>query len=430
MPIFEYQATDAAGVLRRGVANGTSMDAVAQELARQGLSLQSLRLAAGPGAPMGAPMEVPTAPTSTPAPSAAPSASEDPLLKSRSRFATDVYGPIVGQVGLAQLQFFFQQLATMLKAGVALVQSLDTLSTQTQSPKLRAIIRELKVHAMEGRPLSQGLSRYPEVFSPIVLSMVYVGEQGGFLDRSLQLVAQYIKQDLDIRMAVRRATLWPKITFASIFVVIFAANAVIAAVAPGRAGLSHPLQNPALWIPLVILIAGGFFALRIGLRRPQFQLAWHTFTSNLPGIRGIVRQFAMAKFGRAFGALYTSGVGIPVAMKLAADACGNEMLRRKIYQAVPRLEDGQGIHETMAATGAFNPIVLDMARTGEATGNMDEMMTSISEFYEAEALHNSNKVALILGVVALLVVAAYILFILVRFYTGYFDSMFQRANSI
>lgn len=402
MPIFEYQATDSTGAMKRGVTSGVSMDAVAQELSKQGLALQSLNLASQPKEqPQAPPVSRPTFTT------------DESILGVRSKLATDVFGPLVGQVSLTSLQFFFQQLGTMLKAGVGVAESLDTLSTQAQSPKLKHIIRELRNHVTEGRSISFGLSRYPEVFSPLILNLVHTGESGGFLDESLFMVAGYIKQDMEIRMNVRKATLWPKITVAASIVIITSANMVIASVAPGGQQIVNPLMNPVIIIPLLILVIGGFIAFRIGLRNPQAQFAWHSFTSNLPGIAKVVRQFAMAKFGRAFGVLYKGGVAIPTAMQLAADSSGNEAIRQKIYAAIPQLSEGRGIHETMASTGAFNPIVLDMARTGEATGNMDQMMNSISEFYEAEAMHGATKISMIFGVVVMLLVACYVLYIVV-----------------
>ena len=117
------------------------------------------------------------------------------------------------------------------------------------------------------------------------------------------------------------------------------------------------------------------------------------------------------------------------AVELAADACGNEFLRARIRPAAQGLQEGVGITEAFTATGAFEPIVLDMAKTGETTGNVDFMLTKIAEFYEEEGKTRSHQFAVALGVLATLVVAIYVAYTVITFYAGYFSGIRAQGAS-
>jgi type II secretory pathway component PulF len=192
--------------------------------------------------------------------------------------------------------------------------------------------------------------------------------------------------------------------------------------------LSSPLTTPSTWIwlgPLIILI---LLFRKVGLANPQIRYQWDQFTTKLPVFGQTMQELAMARFGRAFGAMTKSGVPLSAAMKISADACGNEYLRSLMYPAVDRLETGAGITETLKDTRAFSPIVLDMIATGETTGNLDLMLNKMSEFYEQEATTKSTQLAYLVGVVLGLCVAIYIGYIVINFYTGYFSGLQRAAN--
>jgi type II secretory pathway component PulF len=346
----------------------------------------------------------------------------------RSYVQTSIWGPLVGTVPLPRLAFFFRQLSTMLRAGVPYVQSLDTLSTQTGSSNLGAIVRELRTHVEAGRPISFGMQRYPEVFSPVMLSMVRTGEEGGMLDQTLAYVADYLDREIKLRNLYRRVTFYPKLQIGASIVIIVAANAVIAVMAPGQPGLSSPLTTPSTWIWLGPLLIGLFFFVKWGLANPRVKHLWDAFISGLPYIGTTIRQLAMAKFGRALGALYHAGVPVTRAIPLAADACGNEWLRERVYPAGRALESGVGIAETLRSTNAFSPIVLDMVATGERTGNLDQMLHQVAQYYEDEGETRSTQFGYTIGVVVGLLVAVYIAYVVITFYMGRAAGFQQQMN--
>jgi type II secretory pathway component PulF len=230
MPTFQYQALKSDGESVSGFVFGSSLDTAMGDLRKRGLDVQSIGVATSANDPLGAvappPVhrvpqpEIPRQEQINPIDyssdyvvdgrgvrveanvSAANSVGEGvesyaghsgfiagPPTEQRSYMATSVLGPVIGKVALSTLAFFFSQLGTMLRAGVPMVQSLDTLSKQTRDPRFQHVVMEMKGHVEAGRPMTAGMQRYPEVFTPVMLSIIRTGEEGGFLDESLFTVA-------------------------------------------------------------------------------------------------------------------------------------------------------------------------------------------------------------------------------------------------
>jgi type IV pilus assembly protein PilC/MSHA biogenesis protein MshG len=428
MPSFEYTAVNAAGQAESGTVLGITITDAVQQLATKGLTVEKINVAQFLGDPLAEhPSEVTReASAAAPPPVAAEGQRNAPPVEPRSYMATNVVGPLVGGVGINNLMFFFRQFGTMLDAGVPIVQTLDTLGKQSRDSKLSHVIGEIKGHVLAGRPISAGMQRYPEVFSPLHVSMVRAGEEGGFLALSLKQVAEYMEVDIRIRNQYKRALFMPKLTVIGSIVIIGLANWFISSFTTG-ATIWSPLTNWANWVFFGPILIGGWLFYKVGLANPAIRYKWDAFILKVPYLGHTLEQFAMAKFGRAFGALYAGGVPIPKAIQLAADSCGNEFLRGQIHPASRRLEEGDAITDTMRSTNAFTPLVLDMMHTGETTGKVDTMLTKVSEYYEDEAEVRSHQLGRVVGVLAIILVAIYVLIVLVKFYTGYFSALFNSV---
>lgn len=401
MPTFEYRGTSSEGEAVRGSLVGANLSAAAAELERRGFQVEHL---AQTSAAEEQPVE-------------GAGRSDPSILNQRHYVQTHVVGAVVGRVPLSDLLFFFRQLATMLHAGVGMVQTFETLSRQTKDAKLVAILRELVVHTREGRPMSFGMQRYPEVFSPLVLSMIRVGEESGTLDEVLRHIADYLEREIRLRNLIRRQTLYPKIVLASSVVIILAANAIITAV--GSTGtISTPLTNPVTWVVLTPIVVGLWLFVRLGLPNPGIKSQWEEVLHRTPYLGETVKMMAMAKFARALAAMYRGGVPLPRAASLAIDSSGSEVIRTKMRFVPKRLEEGHGLTASFAETNALSPMLLDMMHTGESTGNVDDMLDKIADFYEDDAEVRAQAMAMVLGVVCLLLVGAYVLYIAVTFYGG------------
>lgn len=439
MPSFEYEATRADGGRVTSVAIGRSMDEVLQSLSQQGLQVVRIQdaysahdpLRVAPAAPVALesaaeseeafPEETRTVHEESAAPRALP-----PLGK-RNVLLTNLLGPLINRVPLRELSFFFRQFGTMVEAGVPMVTTLQTLSGQSRHFKLKKLLMEMSRVVDSGLPISAVMQRYPEDFSPLVISLIRAGEEGGFLGQSARTVSEYMDHEMEIRNLYKRETFMPKLYIFASILVIGGANLIISSLKLSG-GLSSPLNNIQTWYVLAPIIIGLFLFFRVGLSFYYLKLAWDAFILYIPYLGKTVHQFAMAKFGRAFSALYKGGVPITKAVLLSADASGNEWIRSRIYPAIKSIEGGAGISDTLAATHVFSPIVLNMMSTGESTGSLDQMLTKMSEFYEEEGKLRAKQTANVVGVLVMLGVGCYIGYIVITFYVGYFQAIFREAG--
>jgi type II secretory pathway component PulF len=401
--------------MENGLIEGATLDGSATDLASKGLRVTQIGFHIPQTIPAASPDANPYSQPMPPRPVEVPSARFAPPTE-RSYVASSVVGPIIGKVPLENLAFFFRQAATMLKAGVGMVQSLNTLAGQSKNDRLSGILREVARNVEAGRPMTFVFQRYPEVFSPVIVSVIKAGEEGGFLDQSLATVADYIDQELELRNLYKRATFWPKVELAASVVVILAANAIIAGLNPSAKQIDAPLNHIAVWIVIVPIVVAIFLFFRVGLSNPQTRLQWDKFILCIPFLGNTLRQIAMARFGRSFAALYKAGVPLQRSLLLAADSCGNEDLRSKMYPAYRSLQEGGAITETLESTRAFSPIVMDMIRTGETTGNLDQMLVRSSDFYMEEAKVRQYQLGVVVGIFCLVVVAIYIGYVIVNAY--------------
>lgn len=419
MPIFEYRGKDQEGKPVRGTLSASSVGAAAAELETKGLSVEHLGVAQLLGDPIPSDFGRPKEQSST---TEAP-----PQPRERSYVEAHVVGQLVLKPPLSELLFFFRQLSTMLSAGVGIVQSLDTLSNQVRDPRMGPILKNMRAIVLEGKPLSSGMEVYPEAFTPLMISLTRTGEEGGMLDGSLRLVADYIDQEIKLRNLYRRLTLYPKLVVAASIIIIMGANAIISMLKPGARGLTSPLTEPSTWVCLGPILIGLFVWFRLIVPNPAMRAKWDQFLSMLPYIGKTLNQFAMAKFGRALGALYRGGVPIAKATLLAAEASGNEFVRSRFIDTPKKLEQGYTLQQAFAETGVVSPIVLDMVATGESTGNLDLMMDKMADFYEDEAETRATTSAYIVGVLALLLVGMYVGYVVINFYAGHFNNIASGA---
>ncbi|MBS1716909.1 MAG: type II secretion system F family protein [Armatimonadetes bacterium] len=449
MPTFEYEAVSADGKREKGNVIGQSLDQALESLTARGLTVEHIGQAVSHGDPLAgftdfepvvpayqptyAPVEVARqeVPAYQPVTSfpEQPAQQEGPPLGPRSALQTQVVGRIVSGVDLSHQEMFFRQFAAMEKAGVPMVSALETLSNQSHSAKLKEIVLELRDHVNHGRPISAGLQRYPEVFSPLTVSLVRAGEAGGFLPDAMRQIADYLVDEIELKRLYKKITFQPKMVLIASIVIYIATNAFLASVGKGKP-LYSPLIDPRVWLVLGPVLIGLFAYFRIGLANQALRYGFDKYVLWVPYLGNTLKQYSMAKFGRAFGALYEGGVPAGTAAEMAADSCDNEYLRSLIHPASQKLQEGAPIAPTLAVTGAFDPIVLNMLATGETTGNVNDMLTKMADYYEDEAKLRSKQLAEVTGIALLLCAGIYVLFLMIGFYGGQAAQAIQGSGAL
>lgn len=427
MPIFEYQGTDATGKTIKGTVSGASLDVAQQTLLRRGLQVQSVRPASlNLSQPMAQVAGAVSVPVGTDSAKLKPADSRPDAIP----YAQQIGVRLFGKVPIPMLGFFFSQAASMLGAGVNPAQSYRTLAGQTTNLILKSVINEIADDAEKGRPMSDAMRRHPEVFSPIYTNLVYAGEQGGFLEGALRDCSKYCDEEQEIKSMINRSTLMPKLTLVFSMIIIGGTSLIIRSIAPDSpVQITSPLTEWRTWIFLGPFLIGLFLFIRLVLPIPSVKQVMHALVAGLPAIGPTVREFATAKFGRAFGALYRGGVQVPDGIRLAAGACGNSAMEARILPAADMMEKGAGITEALQATGVFNQVVIDMVGTGEMSGQMDQMLMRLSDYYQETAKHRALIMGRLLGIITLICVAIYVVIVIINFFTGYVSGIMKATGN-
>jgi type II secretory pathway component PulF len=415
MPTFSYTARDTSGNSVSGIIEAAEQRGAAAALREQGLwptRIDAAAVTAAAGASSG------TLPTAAPGLPPAPAPLPDDRMGAQTRIDA---APFLMGVPLPDLAAMYEQLATLQNAGVPLVQSLTTLGEQTRHPRLRSILQECARSVAGGNPLSQTMQRYPNVFNGIQMEMIRAGEASGMLELMCRRLAAYLLREIEIRRKLKRETLYPKI-------VLFLAGCVVLLLTFLRSGAATMVDRVKLGFTVAALAFFVWWLARFLNQFPAVGAAWDYVKLLIPGPGGVARRYATARFTRALGTLYAGGVLLPNAVAIAARSCGNRAIGERLLSHVPLLHAGQGISGMLAASGLLSPIAIQMARTGEQTGNLDGMMEKVSDYLEGDADVKAHQLAVVSGVAALLIAACVVLYIAVTFYMGSFSQAVNAAG--
>src|SRR5579872_6118470 len=362
-------------------------------------------------------------------------------------FAENFIYPVFSGVSLKELVVFYRQFATLIDAGLPLYQSLITLEAQTRNPKLKEILRACGLQVQNGGRLSDVFAAYPWVFSELQIEMVRAAEHGGLLDEMLKRIADYLEQELNLRRLISRLTLYPKIVvFSALFIIgrsfftdfsqpfVPALSKMVAAMMGVPAFKDYTLLaylNDTLFFLIEVGLA--IFAVVAVYRIFFFQSdaaqeSYERFKFSLPGLGTVARQFALAKFGRAFGAMYAGGLPLNTAIQVAGRASGSRIMARATNRIIGATERGAVLSQAFRETGVFPPLIIDMLHTGEQTGNVDAMMNKAAEYLEGEAESKAHLYSHIFATVVYLIVAILVAISVIRFYMGYFGGISSAAG--
>ncbi len=328
--------------------------------------------------------------------------------------------PLFSGVSLRDMALMYRQFAAMLGAGVPIYQCLTSLTQQTGNGVLRRHLQRLSKHVQEGGMLTAAMGEAPWIFTDFQRAMISAGEISGGLDIMMGRLSSALEQEYALRNKIKSEMVEPVVTlFASFLLPPLVLVVVAHNVHAYLVTAVYPLLETAAAV-LAIYVVGKLLS--------QFKFVFDAVIYSLPGIGGAVRMISLARFSRAFASLYAAGVGIPEAIQFSAAATGNEYLSRRMTSAIPAIQAGHGIAESLLATRAFPPMVVTMLQTGEQTGGLDMTMDKVAEYYEAESVVRLHQLVVTLRTVALLFIAVRVLMILIAFYGGYANQLNDMSN--
>jgi len=341
--------------------------------------------------------------------------------------------------GLKDLAVFSRQLATMLSAGLPIVQSLAILEKQTENKKFREILKEVRTEVEGGTTFSEALSKH-KLFSRLYVNLVKAGETSGTLDAILDRLATFLEKDLELRGKIRSALTYPTIVFVfAVGVTYFLLTGVVPQFAGILSGLGSELPlltrlliaiSDALraGTPFIVLLAiVGFFAYRSYYRTEQGRRVIDRIKLRMPVFGNLNKKSALARFSRTFGLLITSGVNIVESLEITKGTAGNAVVEDILEESKTTIQAGEPVYATIRAyPQVFPPMVGSMIAIGEETGALDVMLQKIGDFYEREvdeavssltAAIEPLMIVFLGGVVALIV-------------AGMFLPLFQIINTL
>ncbi|MGC6416687.1 MAG: type II secretion system F family protein [Bradymonadia bacterium] len=303
-----------------------------------------------------------------------------------------------GGVSAAQLVVFVRQFATMIDAGLPLVQCLEILSNQEPNKYFKSVLVDVKANVEGGATFADSLRRHPKVFDSLFVNLVAAGEIGGILDTILNRLATYIEKNVKLVRQVKGALMYPTVIVIIAFGVVFA---LLKWVIPTFAKMFQDMgdaQMPDLTVAVInasewfqanfmwVLAGLGIF-IAVFLRSIQTEKGRYLFDATLlklPVIGTLLRKVAVAKFTRTLGTMIASGVPILDALDIVAKAANNKIIENAIYFTKNKVAEGSNMADPLLQTNVFPSMVVQMISVGESTGAMDTMLQKIADFYEDE----------------------------------------------
>jgi type IV pilus assembly protein PilC len=302
-----------------------------------------------------------------------------------------------GRVKAQDLVVFTRQLATMMDAGLPLVQSLNALEEQTDSKTFKPILRQVTERVEQGDAFSQALAGHPKVFTRLYVSMVEAGETGGLLAEILDRVATYQEATVRLKKKVKSAMSYPAIVcLIAISISLFLIIKVIPVFADIYKDFGGQLPGPTQVLIRISDILRSYFLIVAGaiafmvfavvkLRRTKRGAEmWDRMKLHLPVFGKLIHKVAMSRFARTFAALLRSGVPILETLRIVGQSAGNTLVERAVEQTAGSIERGDSLALALGQHKIFPPMMVRMVSAGEQTGKVDVMLEKISDFYDEE----------------------------------------------
>ncbi len=335
-----------------------------------------------------------------------------------------------GSVPIQDMALMTRQLAVLIKANIPLVDALTAVSEQVEHPVLSEAIADCKNMVNEGSPFHKALAKYPNLFSNIFLSMVEAGEMSGSLDVILMRLAEFTESAAELRAKVSSALTYPVIMLVVVVLVVFG---LFTFVIPKMVTIFESAPELVLpWYTQVIIdisdFATNYWYLIVGSvglsiyfflnwkKTPAGSAQWDAISLNLPVFGPVIRMVAVSRFTRTLATLLTGGVPMLGALDIVRNVVNNQSIATAIDNARNNISEGESIAGPLKASGQFPPIVIHMVNIGEKTGELENMLTQVSDAYDFQVKNKIDGmtslitpvITIIMGIVVMIIVLSII----------------------
>jgi general secretion pathway protein F len=364
MAVFQWQGIDKAGRSQKGVRDADNARVVRVLLRKDGILATVIE--------------------------------EESVARSRTAREVNLL-QMFQRISATELALLTRQLATLLHAGVPLVEALSALIEQVEKPQLRNTLTQIRDKVNEGTSFADALRAHPTIFPDLYVNMVAAGETSGTLDAVLERLAEHLDAASKLRTKVQSALAYPA------FMVVFGVGVItllMVVVVPKMTSIfegfdavlpwytrtlifvSHALGS--YWWLIVALIGGAIYWIRSWRATPAGRATWDTRILKLPIFGSLVMMIAVARFSRTLGTLLSSGVPVLTALDITRNVLGNVELMRVVEDARGSIREGESIAAPLKRSGVFPPIVTHMIAIGERSGQLEQMLGHVAAAYEVQ----------------------------------------------
>ena len=365
MPIYEYTAFDQKGKSRKGIIEADNEAGARNKLRASGKY----------------PIEL-----------------KENLSQSTKAGKTRLGSPLVFErVKSMEIHIFTRQLATLLGAGIPLVSALSSLLEQTANPALKKVLAQIKDAVNEGNTLTNSLAKHPKLFSNIYINMVRAGEASGSLDIVLEKLADFGEKQRTLQGRIKAALIYPVfmavIGSAILFILI---TYIVPNITKVFADMERTLPLPTrllinlsnflrgYWWFLLLLMIAAFYALRMFIQSARGRQVWDLLKLKMPIIGAVNQKIILARFGSTMASLLGSSVPLVTSMQIVQSIVNNSLIAEVIEEAIERIRKGKSMASALGTSPWFPPIFVQMISVGEQSGNLEPMLTKVSDAYERE----------------------------------------------
>jgi MSHA biogenesis protein MshG len=326
------------------------------------------------------------------------------------------------KVDITDLIIFSRQMFSLSKAGMPLDRALRGLEASISNMAMKRVLRDVVAQLEKGMDLTGAFSRHPKVFNQLYLSLVHVGENTGRLDLAFEQIGKYLELERTTIKQVKSATRYPLF----VIVAIAIALAIITVfVIPVFADTFNKLQAElpwqtkvliaisdfmvAFWMYILAVLAASFVIFKKWVHTPKGRLEWDQRKMHFPLIGSIYSRIALSRFARTFAMMSKAGVPVVQALGVIARAVGNSHIGNNIVHMQDGISRGESLYKTAVKSGMFSPLVLQMIAVGEESGNVDELMQEVADFYDSEVEYDLKKLGSAIEPILIVFIAGMVL---------------------
>jgi len=340
----------------------------------------------------------------------------------------------LSKISIRDLSIFTDQFGTMMNAGLSISRALSVLSKQTTNPKLTKIILSLSEDVKKGNSLSSALAKYPDIFTPLYISMVKAGEASGNLGDSLIKMASFLQKDYETEHKLKGAMTYPLAVLAfSILIVIGLFIFVIPTFEGFLSQLGAPLPAPTKltfamadflvkygWILLIITIVG-YILYAKWAKTPAGRKHVDAGKLKTPIFGELNIKAAMARFSDTLATLFGAGIPLTEALETVKGVIDNVIIAEAVEGIIDRIKRGESLAASLEKSGMFTPMVVEMTSIGEESGSLDTMLIKVAEFYNEEVDYMINNISALINPIMMVFVGGLIGGVLISLYLPIFQ---------